>query len=81
MVHISFTEATTLIEQMHKVETVAPQVGMTKAALYAACRQKQFPHVRIGNRIRIPESALRRWVEEQTVKTASPAEARAEATT
>lgn len=70
-----------MVETLHKVETVAPQVGMTKAALYAACREKQFPHVRIGKRIRIPEAGLRRWIEEQLAPTAKMdgALARAEA--
>lgn len=70
-----------MIEQMHRVEDIAPKVGMTKKSLYAACREKQFPHVRIGTRIRIPESGLKRWVEEQMqLPTGKKAEARAEAT-
>lgn len=54
-----------MIEELHKPEAVAPRVGLSLQAFYAACRQKQFPHVRIGKRIRIPETALQRWIEEQ----------------
>jgi len=53
------------IDPMYTVSQVAPQVHMSEQGLYAACREKQFPHVRIGSRIRIPASALARWVEEQ----------------
>jgi excisionase family DNA binding protein len=55
-----------LIEKLYKVDDVAPQVQMTKHALYAAIRAGQFPHLKIGSRIRIPESALARWIEQQT---------------
>lgn len=57
-----------LVDQMHTVEAVAPRAGMSKQALYAACRAHQFPHVRIGKRIRIPESLLEKWIQEQAAK-------------
>jgi excisionase family DNA binding protein len=40
------------------VEQAAPQLQMSEQALYAACRVGQFPHIRIGRRIRIPARAL-----------------------
>ncbi len=57
-----------MTEQFYTVEVVAPRVGLSVQALYSACRQKQFPHIRIGKRIRVPESALRQWIEEQLAK-------------
>lgn len=57
-----------MAEIMHQIKTVAPRVGMSKQALYAACRAGQFPHVKIGRRIRIPESYLERLIAEQAAK-------------
>ncbi len=75
-----FRREKALIEQMHKVATVAPQVGMTKGALYSAIRAGQFPAIRIGTRVRVPESGLRRWIETQMqVPAERQAAARAEA--
>jgi len=54
-----------MVETLYKAEVVAPQVGLSIKQFYAACQAKQFPHVRIGRRIRVPESALRRWIEQQ----------------
>jgi excisionase family DNA binding protein len=56
-----------LTEQEEKIERfyTVPQIGMSEQGLYAACREGQFPHVRIGKRIRIPASAVSRWVEQQ----------------
>ncbi|MEP7343430.1 MAG: helix-turn-helix domain-containing protein, partial [Acidobacteriota bacterium] len=54
------------MEVFHTVETIAPQLNLSVQAVYAACRNGQLPHVRIGRRIRIPETALKLWVEEQT---------------
>jgi excisionase family DNA binding protein len=49
------------------VPQVAPQVNMTLQALYKACRDGDFPCVRIGKRrIRIPSSALKRFLEDKT---------------
>jgi excisionase family DNA binding protein len=64
---ISFllTEQEEKIERFYTVPEIAPQIGMSEQGLYAACREGQFPHVRIGKRIRIPASAVSRWVEQQ----------------
>ncbi len=61
---------------MYTVEAVAPRAGMSKQALYAACRARQFPHVRIGKRIRIPESLLEKWIQEQATKNTNAQESR-----
>jgi excisionase family DNA binding protein len=55
------------LEELHTVAEVAPKVGMTKQALYAACRKGDFPCIRIGKRrIRVPSSALKKWLDEKT---------------
>lgn len=51
------------MEEFLTVAEVAPRVKMSEQALYAAIREKQFPAVRIGSRIRIPVSMLQRWIE------------------
>lgn len=56
-----------MVEEFHKPEAVAPRIGLTLQAFYAACRAKQFPHVRIGKRIRVPDSLLQKWIAEQAV--------------
>lgn len=53
------------MDRLHRVEEVAPQVGLSKSGLYEAIRQGQFPAVRIGKRVRVPESALRDWIARQ----------------
>jgi excisionase family DNA binding protein len=65
-------------ETLHTVAEVAPKVNMTKQALYAACRNGDFPCVRIGKRrIRIPSSALKRWLEEKTTGLKAQSESQA----
>jgi len=53
------------VDTLHRIEDIAPCTGLTPKALWNACRAKQFPHVRIGRRIRVPESALQAWIAEQ----------------
>ncbi|MDI9422118.1 MAG: helix-turn-helix domain-containing protein [Bacillota bacterium] len=43
------------------------RVGRTTA--YELCRRVDFPTIRIGRMIRIPESALLRWLEQQITTT------------
>lgn len=43
------------------------RVGRTTA--YELCRRVDFPTIRIGRMIRIPESALLRWIEKQIATT------------
>jgi excisionase family DNA binding protein len=54
------------METFYTVEAIAPQLNLSVQAVYAACRNHQIPHVRIGKRIRIPESSIRKWIEDQT---------------
>jgi excisionase family DNA binding protein len=58
----------TALEEFFTVEEAAPKVRMSTQSLYAACREKQFPHVKIGKRVRIPASALTLWIERQLRK-------------
>lgn len=51
------------MEEFLTVAEVAPRIKMSEQALYSAIREKQFPAVRIGSRIRIPLSMLQRWIE------------------
>lgn len=47
------------------VKEAAPIVQMSEQALYAAIREKQFPAIRIGRRIRISPTTLREWSQTQ----------------
>jgi excisionase family DNA binding protein len=56
------------METFFTVEAIAPQLNLSVQAVYAACRNGQLTHVRIGRRIRIPESALQKLIEDQPIK-------------
>ena len=51
------------MEVLLTVDEVAPMVRMSDQGLYRAIREKQFPAIKIGSQIRIPESALKAWIE------------------
>lgn len=53
------------MEKLLTVAEAAPLVQMSQQGLYAAIRAKQFPALHIGRRIRIPQSAVQRWIAEQ----------------
>lgn len=53
------------MEILLTVDEVAPMVRMSDQGLYRAIREKQFPAIKIGSQIRIPESALKAWIESQ----------------
>lgn len=53
------------MEILLTVGEVAPLVRMSNQGLYRAIREKQFPAIKIGSQIRIPESSLKAWVENQ----------------
>ena len=53
------------MEKLLTVEEVAPLVNMSRQGLYAAIRAKQFPALHIGRRIRIPQSSVQQWIQEQ----------------
>ena len=50
------------MENWLTVKETAPKVGMSEQGLYAAIREKQFPAIHIGRRIRIDPVALRDWI-------------------
>ncbi len=53
------------MENLLTVEEVAPLVRLSEQGLYRAIREGQFPAVRIGSKIRIPESAVCQFVAAQ----------------
>lgn len=53
------------VDLLLTVKEVAPMVRMTPQSLYRAIREKQFPAVKIGEQIRIPESCVAKWIEAQ----------------
>jgi excisionase family DNA binding protein len=63
-----------VIENWLTVKEAAPLAKMSKQALYAAIREKQFPAIRIGRRIRIDPEALREWAKRSSDLTAITAE-------
>ncbi len=53
------------MENWLTVKDVAPLIKMSEQGLYAAIREKQFPAIRIGRRIRISPTALTEWIQAQ----------------
>lgn len=53
------------MENLLTVQEVAPLVRLSEQGLYRSIREKQFPAIRIGNHIRIPESLLQLWISQQ----------------
>lgn len=53
------------MDQWLTVKEAAPIVQMSEQALYAAIRERQFPAIRIGRRIRISPIALKEWTQSQ----------------
>lgn len=65
---------------MLTVREAAPLLGLDDQGLYRSIREGQFPiFVRIGVKIRIPESALKSWIERQLQSNEERAQARAAA--
>ena len=49
-------------------ETVAKLLGISPSSGYELMHQKDFPVLRIGNRMVVPKEKFRKWVEENTGK-------------
>ena len=49
--------------------TVAKVLGMAPSSSYELMHEKDFPALRIGNRIVVPKEAFIRWVEQHTGST------------
>ena len=47
-------------------ETVAKFLGISISSSYELMHEKDFPALRIGNRIVVPKEAFIRWVEQHT---------------
>ena len=46
--------------------TVAKVLGITPSSSYELMHEKDFPALRIGNRVVVPKKAFIRWVEQHT---------------
>ncbi|HXH05386.1 MAG TPA: helix-turn-helix domain-containing protein [Vicinamibacterales bacterium] len=46
----------------YTVEEAAQLCQLSPDAVYEACRRGEFPHVRIGRRIRIPRRRFEAWL-------------------
>ena len=47
-------------------DTVAKTLGVSPASGYELLHEKDFPSLRIGNRIVVPKERFIRWVDEHT---------------
>ena len=47
-------------------DTVAKVLGVSPSSGYELMREKDFPALRVGNRIVVPKESFIRWVDEHT---------------
>lgn len=52
-----------LTERLQTVDEVAERLQISTKWLYTACKRGDFPHVKVGNRIRFTERQVRDWIE------------------
>ncbi len=48
------------------IPEVAKILEIGRASAYNLAKQQGFPSIRIGRQLRVPEEALRRWINSQT---------------
>jgi excisionase family DNA binding protein len=49
-----------------RAEEVARILSIGRSTVYLLCREQKIPCVVIGHSVRIPETALRAWLDSQT---------------
>ena len=54
------------LPQFLNAATVAKVLGIAPSSSYELMHEKDFPTLRIGNRIVVPKEAFIRWVEKHT---------------
>lgn len=59
------------MEKLLTAEEVALLAQLEVHAVYRYARESKLPSIRIGSKLRFPESALKRWIEEQLTGNAS----------
>lgn len=53
------------MEKLLKAIEAADLLGLDTQGVYRYCREGVIPHIRIGAQIRIPQSALQKWIDSQ----------------
>ena len=53
---------------MLNAEIVKDVLGISISSAYELMRRKDFPSVRIGNRLIVPKDKLREWIEKEADK-------------
>jgi len=64
--------STLLDDRILTVPQVAKYLQLSKSKMYYLISRKQFPHFRINKNVRILESQLKQWINQQ-IETFSPA--------
>jgi len=57
---------TNMMPDMMRVSDLAKIMDLSNARVYALIQKRELPSVRIGGAVRIPSSAYRRWIDQQT---------------
>lgn len=53
---------------MLNAEIIKDVLGISISSAYELMRRKDFPSVRIGNRLIVPKDKLRKWIEKEADK-------------
>ncbi|MCC6192454.1 MAG: helix-turn-helix domain-containing protein [Anaerolineales bacterium] len=54
-------------DSVYTIPEVAKHLKLSKSKVYYLVQQRKIPHVRIGRNVRIKESDLRAWMDENSV--------------
>jgi excisionase family DNA binding protein len=54
-------------DQLLRPTEVAVRLGVSRSKVYALIQQNRIPSVRVLGSVRVPERALERWIERNTV--------------
>jgi excisionase family DNA binding protein len=49
-----------------KIEETAKMLGVGRSTAYEMIRREELPVVKMGRSVRVPVTALKRWMEERT---------------
>ena len=56
-----------MIEPLLIPTDVSRYLKLSKSNVYYLIQRRQIPHIKIGGNVRVKESALEKWLENQTV--------------
>ena len=53
-----------MMEKIYTVSEISRILKMSRSKIYLLIQRKEIPHLKIGRNVRITESQLREWIEQ-----------------